>query len=80
MQKAKENVERYYPVVGILEEINATLEVFEHTLPYFFKGVQRVYFKDLFSKFLSVTSESKSMFKYFSLQNRITKKTSKNLM
>lgn len=49
---AKSNVERYFPAVGVLEELNATLEVFENIIPYFFKGVQDIYFKDLFRKFI----------------------------
>ncbi|KAJ8967668.1 hypothetical protein NQ314_002706 [Rhamnusium bicolor] len=47
LQTAKNNVERYYPVVGVLEELNATLEILEHNIPYFFKGAQRVYHRDL---------------------------------
>ncbi|XP_044270735.1 uronyl 2-sulfotransferase-like [Tribolium madens] len=43
LQTAKSNVEKYYPVVGVLEELNATLGVLESELPYFFKGVQGVY-------------------------------------
>ncbi|XP_063238559.1 heparan sulfate 2-O-sulfotransferase hst-2-like [Bacillus rossius redtenbacheri] len=44
---AMDNVERYFPVVGVLEELNATLAVLESTLSYFFKGVQRLYFDEL---------------------------------
>lgn len=50
LKSAKANVERYYPVVGILEEINATLEVFENKIPYFFKGVQNKYYRDILGK------------------------------
>lgn len=50
LQAAKNNVERYYPVVGILEELNSTLEVLESNIPYFFKGVQKLYYKDLLGK------------------------------
>ncbi|XP_028133601.1 heparan sulfate 2-O-sulfotransferase pipe-like isoform X1 [Diabrotica virgifera virgifera] len=46
LQRAKQNVAKYYPVVGVLEELNATLEVFENTIPYFFKGVQKLYQKE----------------------------------
>ena len=45
---AKENVEKHYAVVGVLEEMNKTLTVLEHYVPRFFKGAQDVYF----SKFL----------------------------
>jgi dermatan/chondrotin sulfate uronyl 2-O-sulfotransferase UST len=34
-------------VVGILEELNATLAVLENRLPYFFRGLQKIYFQDL---------------------------------
>uniref|UniRef100_A0A1B6DBH8 Sulfotransferase domain-containing protein n=1 Tax=Clastoptera arizonana TaxID=38151 RepID=A0A1B6DBH8_9HEMI len=47
LQRAKANVDRYFPVVGILEELNATLVVLEKKLPYFFKGVQDMYFTQL---------------------------------
>jgi len=43
MQKAKENVEKHYAVVGILEEINMTLTVLEHYIPRFFKGAKKLY-------------------------------------
>lgn len=46
-------MEKYYPVVGILEELNVTLEILEHKIPYFFKGVQDVYKKQLLSKCFS---------------------------
>ncbi|KDR15463.1 uronyl 2-sulfotransferase-like [Zootermopsis nevadensis] len=47
LETAKANVERYFPVVGILEELNATLALLEKRLPYFFRGVQKIYFQDL---------------------------------
>lgn len=50
LQRAKNNVERYYPVVGVLEELNSTLRILESKLPYFFKGIQKVYFDELMSK------------------------------
>ncbi|KAJ3643525.1 hypothetical protein Zmor_026229 [Zophobas morio] len=53
LQTAKRNVERYYPVVGVLEEMNTTLDVFEHKIPYFFKGVQNVYKKKMIGPFTS---------------------------
>ncbi|CAH1153867.1 unnamed protein product [Phaedon cochleariae] len=45
LQTARSNVEKYYPVVGILEELNATLEILETKIPYFFKGAQKTYEK-----------------------------------
>ena len=43
LRKAKENVEKHYAVVGVLEEMNKTLTVLEHYLPRFFKGAKDVY-------------------------------------
>lgn len=50
LERAKSNVERYYPVVGVLEELNSTLTVLEKRLPYFFRGVKDIYFKQLLGK------------------------------
>ncbi|XP_046400293.1 uronyl 2-sulfotransferase-like [Ischnura elegans] len=47
LEEAKSNVDRFYPVVGVLEEINATLSVLERKLPRFFSGVQEMYFTEL---------------------------------
>lgn len=55
-EMAKANVERYYPVVGILEELNVTLAVLEKKLPYFFKGIQDMYHKQLLRKFATFVS------------------------
>ena len=49
MKKAKENVEKHYAVVGVLEELNKTLTVLEHYVPRFFKGALNTYW----SKFLA---------------------------
>lgn len=46
LQKAKENVERNYAVVGVLEDINTTLTVLEHYVPKFFKGAKEVYWSE----------------------------------
>lgn len=52
MRKAKENVERHYAVVGVLEELNKTLTVLEHYVPRFFKGALDTYWREvhIFSK------------------------------
>ncbi|KAF2355549.1 Sulfotransferase [Trinorchestia longiramus] len=52
IQKAKENVEKHYAVVGILEEMNMTLTVLEHYVPRFFKGAKSLYWNEVkrFSK------------------------------
>ena len=34
-----------YPVVGVVELWEETLEVLEHTLPFFFKGATEMYAK-----------------------------------
>jgi len=47
MKKAKENVERHYAVVGVLEELNKTLTVLEHYVPRFFKGALDVYWNEV---------------------------------
>jgi hypothetical protein len=46
MRKAKENVEKHYAVVGVLEELNKTLTVLEHYVPRFFKGAKDVYYSE----------------------------------
>lgn len=40
-------MEAWYPVVGILEEVNITLAVLQHRLPHYFAGVLDVYHNDL---------------------------------
>ena len=44
LNKAKENVEKHYAVVGVLEEMNKTLTVLEHYIPRFFKGATDIYY------------------------------------
>jgi len=44
---AKENVEKHYAVVGVLEEMNKTLTVLEHYVPRFFKGARDVYYNEV---------------------------------
>lgn len=40
---AKQNVEKYYQVVGVLEELNTTLDVLEGQIPQFFKRATITY-------------------------------------
>merc|ERR1719348_2399372 len=47
MRRAKENVERHYAVVGVLEDLNKTLTVLEHYVPRFFKGAKDVYWNQI---------------------------------
>lgn len=51
LQQAKTNVDRYYSVVGILEEMNTTLRVLEREVPYFFKGVLKKYEQELLREY-----------------------------
>ena len=42
LQVAKENVLRFYPVVGVLEMFNETLKVLENKLPRYLNGSTKV--------------------------------------
>jgi len=44
LERAKRSVERHYAVVGVLEDFNVTLTVFEHYVPRFFRGASDVYY------------------------------------
>ncbi|KAG0715367.1 Heparan sulfate 2-O-sulfotransferase pipe [Chionoecetes opilio] len=44
---AKRQVDAWYPVVGVLEEVNATLAVLQHHLPHYFAGVLDLYHNEL---------------------------------
>ena len=46
LAKAKSNVEKYYPVVGIMENMTMTLSVAESFMPEYFKGARKAYFED----------------------------------
>ncbi|XP_050730349.1 heparan sulfate 2-O-sulfotransferase pipe-like isoform X1 [Eriocheir sinensis] len=47
LREAKRQVEAWFPVVGILEEVNVTLAVLQHRLPHYFAGVLDLYHNDL---------------------------------
>jgi len=47
LETAKANIERWYPVVGILEDLQMTLFVLENELPLYFKGASHTYFRQL---------------------------------
>jgi len=49
MERAKANVIRWYPVVGILDYMEESLNALAIEFPYFFKGAIRVY--DYFRKY-----------------------------
>ncbi|XP_069967761.1 heparan sulfate 2-O-sulfotransferase pipe isoform X5 [Bactrocera oleae] len=44
LQLAMQHVENEYAVVGSWEDLNVTLEVFEHYIPRFFRGATQLYF------------------------------------
>lgn len=50
LSQAKANVERYFKVVGVLENLNETLAVLETHIPRYFNGLQDMYFNELLSK------------------------------
>jgi dermatan/chondrotin sulfate uronyl 2-O-sulfotransferase UST len=43
LERAKHAVESQYSVVGVLEDFNITLSVFEKYIPQFFRGATQVY-------------------------------------
>lgn len=47
LQRAKRAVETQYAVVGVLEDLNTTLTVFEKYIPRFFRGATEVYYDDI---------------------------------
>jgi hypothetical protein len=51
LKQAKTNVEKYFPVVGVLENLNETLAVLETRIPRYFNGLQDMYFNELLSKY-----------------------------
>lgn len=44
LERAKYAVESQYAVVGVLEDLNTTLTVFEKYIPRFFSGVSDIYY------------------------------------
>lgn len=47
LEKSKRVVENDYAVVGILEDLNTTLTVFEKYIPRFFAGAREIYFNEI---------------------------------
>lgn len=47
LERAKHAVESQYAVVGVLEDLNTTLSVFEKYIPRFFRGAAEVYYGKL---------------------------------
>ena len=50
LAKAQQNVEQFYPVVGVLEDFHNTLAVLEERVPFFFQGVTDLYYNVLNGK------------------------------
>jgi len=57
MERAKHAVESQYAVVGVLEDFNTTLSVFEKYIPRFFSGAADIYY-DNEDKFHKINSNS----------------------
>ena len=47
LDRAKANIDRWFPVVAVLERMTQSLRVLEYFLPKFFSGASRVYSQDL---------------------------------
>ena len=58
LQRAKANVDKFYPVVGVLENLNQSLAVMEHKLPQIFRGASKVH-QTIFLKKSGLRSVSK---------------------
>ena len=50
LEKAKSNVERFYSVVGITEDMSKTIKVLEDKMPEMFKGAIAEYFNNTLVK------------------------------
>ncbi|KAF7995439.1 hypothetical protein HCN44_006546 [Aphidius gifuensis] len=47
LERAKLSVEKHYAVVGVLEDVNATLTVLENYIPQFFEGAKELYWDEM---------------------------------
>ncbi|XP_053976276.1 uronyl 2-sulfotransferase-like isoform X1 [Hylaeus volcanicus] len=56
LQRAKANIVEWYPVVGILDCMEQSINLLEHKFPYFFRGARQIYRKIRPKKYLSDTS------------------------
>ena len=43
LDKAKANIRKFYPVVGVLEDFQMTLDVAEKIIPRYFEGISYLY-------------------------------------
>ncbi|XP_066245844.1 heparan sulfate 2-O-sulfotransferase pipe-like [Euwallacea similis] len=73
--RAIENVEKYYRVVGILEELNTTLSVLEDQIPQFFKGAMMTYERSL----LDIYKRKKNPAIPLNFRSTVEKKLSKEI-
>ena len=59
LERAKFAVETQYSVVGVLEDLNTTLAVFEKYIPRFFAGAREIYYNEI----RSLDKINKNLFK-----------------
>ena len=59
LQIAKENVIKYYPVVGVLEKFNQTLTVLENIMPQYFAKATSAFYHDKSFKIDTYANEHK---------------------
>lgn len=59
LERAKFAVETQYSVVGVLEDLNTTLAVFEKYIPRFFAGATEIYYNEI----RSLDKINKNLFK-----------------
>lgn len=68
LERAKRAVEEEYSVVGVLEDLNTTLTVFENYVPKFFKGAKDVYWSTyIFMLYLIIIYKSNRLFFFYFL-------------
>ena len=54
LNTAKSNIERHYSVVGVLEEMNATLDVMEAFMPEYYRDARALYYGNQESEPLNI--------------------------
>ena len=57
LNQAMRNIDAFYPVVGILEDMNSTLSVLQSRLPKFFRGIVKIYRDKLKGKMFKVITD-----------------------
>ena len=70
---AKYNVEKYYPVVGVLEKFNETLAVLENKMPRYFRGASNVDFMEGYKNEKQLNSKRKKPPKMSQMTKQIIK-------